>query len=348
MFLALRELLHTKLRYILIGFIMLLVAMLIFIISGLANGLSTDNAGSIKSMDADELVIDQDADKQLTDSLMPNTAVSDAREADNVTKAAPLTIAMSSITKQDTDQDADVAVFETDLQGMLVPDVLKGSKPAESDEVLVDESLQQDGYRVGDTITFNADDAAYTITGFADHERFSHTPVVYRETSHDKVSAVAIQTNGSTADLSSSYDVLSKSDVLDGIPSYSQEQASLDMMIVFLFVIAAFVLAVFFYVITMQKKAQFGVLKALGISTSYLIRNLMFQMVAISVVCIAIAIGVTYGVKAMMPDDMPFIMNTANMAGVSLLLLVVSVLGSLISLFQVIKVDPVEAIEGGE
>ena len=56
MFLAIRELKHSKLRYLLIGLIMVLVALLVFIISGLANGLSSDNASSIQNMKADYFV----------------------------------------------------------------------------------------------------------------------------------------------------------------------------------------------------------------------------------------------------------------------------------------------------
>ncbi|GGJ99363.1 ABC transporter permease [Lentibacillus kapialis] len=349
MFLAIRELLHTKLRYILIGFIMVLVAMLIFIISGLANGLSADNASSIQDMQADRLVIEKDADQQLTKSILPESALSEVEQAEGVTEAVPLTVHMSGISKEGSEQQHDVAVFGTDLQGMLVPEAIQGKQPADASDVIADESLQQEGMAIGDTLTFSGDNTAYTITGFAENQRFSHTPVIYRDLHHDKMTAVAIQTDGDTGvNLNESYDVLSKDDVLQGIPSYAQEQASLDMMIVFLFVIAAFVLAVFFYVITMQKKSQFGILKALGVETSYIIRNLLFQMVAISILCIGIAMGITYGIKLILPEDMPFMMETTNMVWVSGLLLVVSVLGSLISLFQVVKVDPIQAIEGGE
>ncbi|HHQ0972437.1 TPA: ABC transporter permease, partial [Listeria innocua] len=42
MFLALRELKHSKLRYILIGLIMVLIAWLVLFVTGLANGLAND------------------------------------------------------------------------------------------------------------------------------------------------------------------------------------------------------------------------------------------------------------------------------------------------------------------
>ena len=65
----------------------------------------------------------------------------------------------------------------------------------------------------------------------------------------------------------------SKNDIVTNIPGYSEEQGSLTMMITFLYIIAAFVLTVFFYVITIQKVDQFGMLKAIGAKTSYLAKS---------------------------------------------------------------------------
>ncbi|MEB9935945.1 ABC transporter permease, partial [Bacillus cereus] len=56
MFLALRELKQSKLRYGLIGLIMVLLSFLVLVISGLANGLSYDNASSIQNMEANKFV----------------------------------------------------------------------------------------------------------------------------------------------------------------------------------------------------------------------------------------------------------------------------------------------------
>ncbi|MFD1360945.1 ABC transporter permease [Lentibacillus salinarum] len=349
MFLAIRELLHAKLRYSLIGLIMILIAVLIFIISGLAKGLSADNASAIQHLNADNLMIESGVEQELTKSFLPESTVEEAAQTKGVKDTSPLVIRMSSASVEGTDQNSDVALFGTDLQGTLVPDVIQGERPANPDEVMADDSLKKDGIEVGDTITFSGHDAAYTVSGFVENQRFSHAPVIYMDMAGDKINAVAIQTDGEIDDnFAGHFDVLSKSDVLQGIPSYSQEQASLNMMIVFLFVIAAFVLAVFFYVITMQKTSQLGVLRALGSQTAYIISSLLVQVILISIVCIAIAIGVTYGINLVLPEDMPFVMSTGNMIQASALLLAVSVIGSLVSLYQVVKVDPVEAIEGGD
>ena len=49
MFLALKELKHAKLRYTLMSIIIVLIAWLVFILSGLGNGLSTLSAATVKT-----------------------------------------------------------------------------------------------------------------------------------------------------------------------------------------------------------------------------------------------------------------------------------------------------------
>ena len=53
MFLAIREFKYAKLRFIMIGLILVLISWLVFILSGLGNGLSTLSAATFKNMNAD-------------------------------------------------------------------------------------------------------------------------------------------------------------------------------------------------------------------------------------------------------------------------------------------------------
>lgn len=351
MFLAIRELFYAKFRYILIGLIMVLIALLIFIISGLAQGLSADNASSIEGLNADYLLIDPDAELEMTKSFIPRETKDEVDGIDGVEEAAPLSIRMMNASVNGTEQNVDVSLFATEADGMLIPSVSEGNGMESQNEVIADDSLKQEGVKIGDTLDFG-EDSVLTITGFSENQRYSHTPVVYVHGGESKnINAIAIQAEEENleeikSELGSTYDVVTKEEALQGIPSYSQEQASLNMMIIFMFVIAAFVLAAFFYVITLQKRDQFGVLKALGAKTSYLLRNLVGQVVLISFVCIAMAVGLTLGVAALLPEDMPFLLTADEMLQTSILILIVSVVGALVSLFQVIKIDPIEAIEG--
>ncbi|MNN55632.1 FtsX-like permease family protein [compost metagenome] len=142
----------------------------------------------------------------------------------------------------------------------------------------------------------------------------------------------------------SGVEVISKSQSLQGIPGYKEEQGSLLMMVAFLFIIAAFVLAVFFYVMTIQKMNQFGVLKAIGAKMSYLARGLISQVLLLSITSLVIGIGLTYGVSLLLPESMPFELNAGVVVICTVLFLFVSLLGSLLSLNRVAKVDAIEAI----
>lgn len=50
--------------------------------------------------------------------------------------------------------------------------------------------------------------------------------------------------------------VIEKKEVLQSIPGYKEEQGTLTMIIAFLLVIAALLIGVFFYVITLQKRSN--------------------------------------------------------------------------------------------
>lgn len=342
MFLAIRELLFAKTKYILIGLITTLTVSLIFIVSGLAEGLSADNASSIQGLAADSLVLEAEAEGELGSSFIP---MQQAKEIinDQEQEANTLSIQMINATVGGGDKQISLALFATERNGMLMPEVTEGRSPKQVNEVLADESLKQDGIQLGDELQLG-EETTYVVAGFTTEQRYSHTPVVFVKSNDlEQVNAVAVK-GESVAD--GAYSTIPKKDALQGIPSYSQEQASLNMMIIFLYVITAFVLAVFFYVMTLQKRDQFGVLKALGANNTYLISGLITQVILLSIVSVGIATAISFGIGALFPADMPFILNMATISQPAIIIIVVSVLGAVVSLYQVIQIDPLEAIEG--
>ena len=351
MFLAIRELAHAKIRYALIGLIIVLIASLIFIISGLAKGLSADNASAIQNMKADYILMDTDAELEMTKSFISRTDLDNVLQMDGIEQANSLSVRMMNASVNGSDQNEDVALFVTDGDSMLLPSVRDGSPITQEDEAIVDASLQREGIEIGDRLVFG-EESELTVVGFTDSQRYSHTPVVFVDGGgRETINAIAISVDESRADeirnaVGNSFDMVTKDEALKGIPSYSQEQASLNMMIVFLFVITAFVLAAFFYVITLQKRDQFGVLKALGAKTTYLAQNLVGQVVLISIMCIGIAMGLTLGIAELLPEEMPFLLTADEMVQTSSLILIVSIIGAFLSLIQIVKIDPIEAIEG--
>lgn len=364
MFLAIRELKHSKLRYLLIGLIMILVALLVFIISGLANGLSSDNASSIQNMKADYFVMEHDSKNKLNRSIISMEKLDEIRAISDVKAAEGLGQMMITLNKIGSSEKTDATIFATNASGILAPKVIEGTSydNKKQGEVVADRSLKEVGYKLGDSLKDDLSGKVFTIVGFTEKQSYSHTPAVYMNVKgwqeinpglknhrKDSISAIAVQMDSKSEEnvresLPEGVTLISKEESLQSIPGFKEEQGTLTMMIAFLFVIAAFVLAVFFYVITLQKTNQFGVLKALGANTGYLAKSIVGQVMLLAVTCIAISVALTYGVTLIMPEGMPFELSADLVIKYSVLLLAVSVLGSLLSLYRVAKIDAIEAI----
>lgn len=365
MFLALRELKHSKMRYLLIALIMILIAWLVLFVSGLAKGLSSDNASSIQNMNADYLVLQKDSDNRMNRSVLSKDKLDDVHHYVKGQSAVPLGIQMTTLTKKGSAKKVDVAYFALNVDSMLAPDVVEGKMISNTtkDEVVADKSLKEKGLELGDTVKDQTSGKSFKIAGFTKGQSYSHAPVIHmnfkewsainkgKAQSQSAFNVIALKADQDQADKIeknvSGVDVITKDQALKGIPGYQEEQGSLIMMIAFLFVIAAFVLAIFFYVITIQKMSQFGVLKAIGAKTGYLARNIISQVLLLTVISLIISIALTYGVAFILPSSMPFDLSPMLVLGSSGLFLLVAVLGSLLSLYRVAKVDAIEAIGGG-
>lgn len=255
------------------------------------------------------------------------------------------------------------------MTGMLAPEVTEGAGLTNEAQgsAVADSKLEQSGVTIGSTIRDQASGMSWTVTGFVKDSSYSHTPVVYiNQLDWQAMKQGAVKEGGSAgnanapynvialdvtaaqalqiADQQQSIEVITQKQAIASVPGYSAEQNSLLMMIVFLFVIAAVVLAVFFYVITIQKTSQFGILKAMGTKMSYLAWSVVGQVMLLSVASLALGILLTLGMNMGLPDTMPFELDGQTMAMTSLLFIGMSLLGSLISVARVAKVDALEAI----
>ncbi|MFJ8455370.1 ABC transporter permease [Bacillus paramycoides] len=353
MFLALKELKQSKLRYGLIGTIMILLSFLVLIISGLANGLSNANASSILEMKAEKFVVSEDAEGKLLRSQIKKEDVDNVLAQFSEKEAVPMHIAMSTFEKEGSSKKVDIAIFANKQDSFITPKVIEGKAiDLEDNEIIIDESAKNKGLALNDKIVDPISKKAFKVVGFTENEMFSHAPVAYMNEKvwesialpHQKeYNVIALNTDKEINNAK----VVDKKEVLQSIPGYKEEQGTLTMIIAFLLVITALLIGVFFYVITLQKTQQLGVLKAIGTKNSYLANSLVVQAVFLTVVALVVGIGLTLAVQTVFPESMPFLLTTTMMVQYSIIFIVISVLGTLISLYQVLKVDALEAIGGG-
>ncbi|WP_172196433.1 ABC transporter permease [Saccharibacillus qingshengii] len=367
MFLALREIRFSKTRYVLIVAIMLMVSFLVLFVTGLANGLGNATSSAIRNMPADHFIVQQDSDDRFARSELHADQVKQAQAIAGTEGAQPLGVQMTTVTREGTEGRIDIALFGVQAESWLVPETVEGQPLSEAaaGEVLADLDLKKSGVKIGDTVVDGATGLEWTVGGFTENRSYSHMPAVwmnekdwaaYRSElmaarggeTDTAYNAIALRISGTQADqLAASVkdaDVITQSQAISAIPGHKAEQSSLMMMIVFLYVISAFVLAVFFYVITIQKTAQFGILKAIGAKTWYLAGSVIAQVLVLSVGSLAVGVGLVLIMKAMLPAAMPFALGAGTIALSCALFLGVALLGGLASVVKVAKTDALDAI----
>ncbi len=369
MFLALKELKHGKLRFMMIGLIIILISWLVFILSGLGNGLSTLSAASVKNMEANYVVFEKGAGNSFSKSLLSESMITDIEGQGDVDKAAPFGTANASVLKEDgseEDEKIDIAILGINPGTFLEPKVIEGKPLNEEDSkgVLVNISLKDEGYDIGDTLSLDGSTEKLQIVGFVENETFNHLPAVFTTMDEwrsykyaapgsdngivDPINAVVLQgENIDSETLNKSIDGIetaTKNEAIQGMPGYTAENGTIMMMLGFLIVISAFVIAVFFYVLTIQKTNQFGVMKAIGASNGFIAKTIVSQVFLLSLVSILIGVALTYATAAILPDGMPFNLDVKLVVTYGIVLLLISVLSSLFSVRKITKIDPLTAL----
>ncbi|EMV3197177.1 TPA: FtsX-like permease family protein [Staphylococcus pseudintermedius] len=351
--LALNELKFYKFKYLLITFIAILLASMVLFITGLAQGLARENIALIDQFKSERFVIQKDVDQQLEKSNIDLKTQQDIEE--NV-KSAPLKLAMATMKHQDNKTDMLFATMPKEAR----PALKAGHLPEKANEVVLNQKLAGEGVQIGDQVNIEGKDVTLKVVGFFDDAMYAHTNIAMttdeglKDIAGQHVATSLYFLNDVTAkqfkniEGISGIEIVNKQDLTDAIPSYQAEQAPLNMMIVSLFVITAIVLTAFFYVMTIQKTSEIGILKAIGVKTSHLLWSLLFQILFVTMLGVIIALLLITGLKATLPVTMPFFINSGMMLLVVVVFIIVAIVGALLSLVRVFKIDPIEAIGGGQ
>ncbi|RTE11817.1 ABC transporter permease [Paenibacillus whitsoniae] len=369
MFLAMKELMYSKTRFSMIVIIFVLIAWLVFILTGLGNGLSTLAASVFKNMQADYVVFQQGAQSSMSKSLLSEQVAAEASKLPNVTAASPMGSSMATALKGQSNKNedkVDIAIIGISPGSFLEPTVIEG-KPLSADNpkhVVANVTMKDKGFKLGDTFQLDGSTESLTIIGFVENQTYNHVSAVFTPMSEwrkiafaapgsnkgiaDPVNAIMLQ--GSNIDLSlvnsklSNTDTVTRAQAVQGMPGYKEENGSIMMMLAFLLAISAFVLGVFFYVITIQKTNQFGIMKAIGARNGFLSKAIMSQVLVLSLTSIIVGIVLTYGTATIMPKAMPFKLEMNLVIGYSMILLFIALLSSLVSVRKITRIDPLQAL----
>jgi putative ABC transport system permease protein len=340
---AWKEMKRNKVRFMILGSIIFLVSLLTFLISGLANGLSQDNASLIKSLPEGQFYMDEDADETYSFSRIDKNVQEEIVHSHK--DAAALSIQMSFLTDESGNRRS--AAFVTSTDSPFFTNV-------ESGEIVLDRTLEEKGIKIGDTLTTAQYSGTLTVKGFVDQKKYSHAPVAYINMEDykdiftvEEMQLLFIPGDDHSTDITG-LDSFTKKEFLQTIPSYSAEQMSLNMMVWFLVVISGMLFAIFFYMMNVQKMGLYGILKAIGVKTSTLFKMMWTQMLVITVIALLLSVTCSQLFTMMAPDGMPFSLTPEATFQLSLVFLVIGFIGATLSGIQIKKVEPLQAIQQGE
>ncbi|HDC8522151.1 TPA: ABC transporter permease [Staphylococcus aureus] len=348
MFLAWNEIRRNKLKFGLIIGVLTMISYLLFLLSGLANGLINMNKEGIDKWQADAIVLNKDANQTVQQSVF------NKKDIENKYKKQATLKQTGEIVSNGHQKD-NVLVFGVEKSSFLVPSLIEGHKATKDNEVLADETLKNKGFKIGDTLSLSQSDEKLHIAGFTESAKYNASPVIFTNDATiakinprltgDKINAVVVRdTNWKDKKLNQELEAVSINDFIENLPGYKPQNLTLNFMISFLFVISATVIGIFLYVMTLQKTSLFGILKAQGFTNGYLANVVISQTLILALFGTAFGLLLTGVTGAFLPDAVPVKFDVLTLLVFAIVLMIVSVLGSLFSILTIRKIDPLKAI----
>jgi putative ABC transport system permease protein len=352
-FIALREIRFARGRFALMGAVVMLITTLVAFLYGLTGGLAADASSAVAELPVGSIVFAAPEGASPEVSLS-NSSVSPAQltawqSAPGVGSVAALGIAMSRLTSA----DATTSVSVCGVPAALLPPLASGSAPTAGQVAVGARTARADGITVGSRVTVGA--RTLTVSGITADRSYGHAPTVWTtEQTWQQVSGAtapsALAADPGTADTAAldrarNTATVSRGAALAGIDGFSAEQGSLRMIQGFLFAVSALVVGAFFTVWTVQRGTDIAVLKAVGASSGYLVRDALAQALVLLLggTLIGAAVGVAGG-ALLGRGGMPFVLSGATVAVPVLAMVVLGLAGAALAVRRITSADPLTAL----
>ncbi|HEC2153031.1 TPA: ABC transporter permease [Staphylococcus delphini] len=348
MFLAWNEIKHNKLKFSLIIGVLILISYLLFLLSGLAKGLINMNTEGIDRWHADAIILNKDANQTVQQSSFDTALVKDKFNKQATLKQAAVIVSNGKI-------EENALLYGTQKDAFIVPKLTEGRPFKTNNEVIADGTLKEKGFKVGDTLSLSQTDETLKIVGFTESAKYNASPVLFGNNqtiekinpilTEDKTNAVVVKdSDWQKQTLDGDLEAVDMDTFIENLPGYQAQNLTLNFMISFLFIISATVIGVFLYVITLQKTQLFGVLKAQGFTNGDLVKVVLSQTFVLALIGTVIGLILTLVTGAFLPSAVPIKFDILTLMLFGIVLILVSLLGSLFSIVTIRKIDPLKAI----
>ncbi|MFW0773481.1 ABC transporter permease [Paenarthrobacter nitroguajacolicus] len=358
MFLAIRDIRFAKGRFALMASVVALITLLLVMLSGLTAGLGNQSTSAIGALPVQQIVFGATAGGEpktsYTESEVSLDQLESWREQPGIASAQELGISQTRVQSLGPDGmaigTANIAVFG----GTVAPAAVEDGTVVVGETLAKDFSLEAGSLvRVGGT--------ELTVSDVVEDQWYSHAGVVW--TTLDTWRTIAHASPGSATVIAATFDAGSSVDLdaanaaagtvstdpvgsFQALSSYKSENGSLMLMQAFLYGISALVIVAFLTVWTVQRTRDIAVLKALGASSGYVLRDALAQAAMVLLIGALVGgltgvVGGTFAARAA-----PFLITPLTtlvpIAGIILL----GLAGAVLAVRSVTKVDPLLALGG--
>ncbi len=380
-YLAAKELWRNRGRFLLFSLVIALITMLVLFVAALAEGLGSGNRQYIEKLDADLVVYQAKVDLSAAASRIGVSGLNEIRRVDGVEAVGPIgaaSVALVSPLKTGADP-LNVALIGVEPGQPGEPPALQGRQlgSRQAREAVLDRNVAlRTGLTVGDTLTIRSiqdtREQFYSlrVVGISDGRQYSLQPsiiVPFRTWDELRPQPVVGGTPGAElvanivavqieagADRDSvaqrleaqvrNVEAVDTVTAYKATPGYSAQQSTLDTQRYFALLIGILVIGGFFQILTLQKVAQIGMLKAIGAPNAVIGTASILQISAVTVIGVALGAAASLALSLGFPPQVPIVFSPAAVATAVGSLLLIGPVGGLVSVRYSLKVEPLTAL----
>ena len=376
MFIALRDLSYAKGRFLLMGLVVALVAFLTALLSGLASGLIKNNISGLIELDVTHLAFEYNNKPSYRNSMIDREMWEGWRDAEGVIQAEPLGHIMFNARMMNDAPLDDVVLWGIEPGSFLEPEVMEGEGLGRIENgVIISELLVERGLKLGDHFILDRVLTELEVVGIVAEYNIGHVPIIYTplrkwqeatygppggpppgeklpDILYDYASIIALQLAPeidpqimAAADIDQGTLTIDKPAAYEASSGYKEEIMTVRLIQVFLIVISAIVIGAFFTVWTIQRTREIGLVKALGGSNWYLLRDAMGQVLILMVAATLVGTLISlWAGQRFAEAGSSFVLDLGTIIASGCLLIVAGVVGSALSVGLITKVDPIIAL----
>jgi putative ABC transport system permease protein len=377
-YLAFKELWHNRGRFLLVALVVALITTLVLFIAALAEGLGDGNREYIEKLNGELIVYQANVDLSISASRLGRSRLAEIRRVEGVEDVGQVNVTSTTLVFANGAEALDVSLIGVEPGRPGEPPAFEGRtlSRSRSNEAIIDRNAAlRAGIQVGDTIVVKAIQGAkeefydLTVVGISDGRQFFLAPsvfvpyltwdkirpkaaaegadgelianvVVVKLKNPDAIETMAARIEQAVADV----EVADRAAAYQATPGYSAQQSTLNTQRYFTLFIGILVIGGFFQIQTLQKVAQIGMLKAIGAASRTVGLAALLQIIAVN------AIGVTVGASGALllslafPAGIPIVFTADAVTAAVASLLIIGPLGGLVSVYALLRVEPLTAL----